>query len=131
MFGGLIGTTQMTATNAAKTVLAIIKAAVAGGKTTKAGNPSLSEVAADVAGSVAFTVTQSSLDSTTKAAIQTLLLDAAKKTAAGIAGSANTLVVYTAMQDAFNGVNTDRFENGTDFAGTGTVSDPETDVRSF
>lgn len=130
LLGGIIGWPQLTANNAAKTVLSLIKAVVSGSKSKKTGTPSLSEVAADIAGSVAFTVAQSSLDAAIKASIEALLLDTKMKNAASIAGGANKMVVFSAMQDAFTGVNTGRFEDGTN-VGNGSISDPVTDIRNF
>jgi hypothetical protein len=127
MLGGIFGSTALTAQNAGKIVLNVLRSAVNGSKAGGAAL-SLSEVAADVAGSVAFTVAQSTLPTDVKTAIQTRLTS--QKTANQIAGQANGNLLLVVMQDAFNGVNTARFEDGNDTS-TGAINDPETDVRNF
>jgi hypothetical protein len=127
VLGGIFGSTQVNARNAANAVVKVLRAAVDGSKAAGA-SLSLSEVAADVAGSVAFTVAQSTLPSDIKAAIQTRLLT--QSTANQIAGKANGNLVFLVMQDAFNGINTGRFEDGND-AVLGAINDPETDIRNF
>lgn len=150
MVGSLLQSPQLRSTTDAKTsslfastMLNIIKSAVAGAKSSKAGAPALSEVIADVVASVAYTLEMAddtffptsgllSANQLRDAVLQTLT-----KNAASIGGAANSAIVISAATNAFDDTlrtaNASRLENGnyTDFDDYAKITDPETDDRNL
>jgi|GEM_PF-2893189 len=154
MVASILGSAQLRSTTDAKTtslftstILNIIKNAVAGAKSTKAGTPALSEVIADIVGSVSYTIKTATDDLfpttatlTAEALRQAVLTTLTNtKNAAAIGGSANSAVVIAAANNAFDtsqvGANANRLENGnfyyTNPIQYGQLTDPETDTRNL
>ncbi len=131
---GIIGSTKITPKTAPKLFLAIIKAAVAGGKASKKQTALDAKYISDIAGSVALTVQNSGLSAETITAIRNFLLDSRGKQAKSIGGS-NAPAVISALTLGFSDsveANT-RLENGTlnSAADLALLNDPETDIHNF
>lgn len=128
--GAIAGNAGLNLKKAPKIIFAIIKGAVNGGKNKKIPIPQ--SYIADIAGSVALTIANSSIPADVQTAIRQFLLDPKGKRAKQIGGASNAPAVTSALTAGFdNSANANtQFEDGTKLQ-LAQVTDPETDIRPF